>query len=89
MVEANDDKVASNGFGLAGFLLALNSLGARVRNGEMTLTEAADIISRSRRFLVDSFPGDARVASFAENALKLAEQMLSAASAQKPSGGPN
>jgi hypothetical protein len=88
MVEPSDDKVASSGFGVVGFLLSLNSLGARVRNGEMTLTEVADIISRSRHFL-DSFPGDAKVASFAENALKLAEQMLSAASAQRPPGGPN
>lgn len=82
--------VTGAGFGLAGFLLSLNSLGAQIRKGEMTASEAADIISRSRRFVDgNQFPGDPKIASFANEALKLAEQILSAASAQTPQKGPN
>lgn len=86
----DDDATAAAGFGLAGFLLSLNSLGQRVRAGELKMEDAADILARSQHFLTSGmFPGDKKSAAFAGNALRLAEQMLTAATAQKPPTGAN
>jgi hypothetical protein len=84
----NPDTNAAEGFGLAGFLIARHTLGAQCQRREITGAEAASIIARSRHFL-PQFPGDPKIAEFADRALGLAEQMLSTASARKPTEGLN
>lgn len=86
----DSDQTPALGFGLAGFMLALHSLGARVRQGEISMDQARETISRSRQLLTSpgGFPGDPAVARFAERALQMAEQLLTVAAAQTPPAGP-
>lgn len=88
MADRDDNSIAADGFGVAGFALSLHSLAGDVRSGRISMGDAVDIISRSRGFLA-RVPSDRRTMTFAESALKDAEQMLSAALAQKPPVGPN
>jgi hypothetical protein len=83
MADQDNDSVAANGFGLAGFALALHSLAHDVRSGRITMAEAVEIMSRARGFLARA-PSEPTSTFFAENVLKDAEQMLSAALAQTP-----
>jgi hypothetical protein len=88
MTDQDNSRIAANGFGLAAFALALQSLAYDVRSGRIPLAEAVEIISRARGFL-SRVPGEQAATSFAESALKDAEQMLSAALAQTPPSGPH
>jgi hypothetical protein len=88
MSERNDKAIAADGYGLAGFLLIINSLSSQVRSGQLSKPEVIEIIGKSRSFLA-SFPGDPKVAAFAGDSLKLAETLLSASLAQTPSEGLN
>jgi hypothetical protein len=88
MGDQNDGSIAASGFGLAGFALTLYSIAQDVRSGRIPMAEAIEIISRARGFLA-RVPGDQAATSFAESALKDAEQMLSAALAQTPPVGPH
>jgi hypothetical protein len=88
MGDQDDYSIAANGFGLAGFALTLQSLAQGVRSGRIPMAEAVEIISRARGFLA-RIQGNHAATSFAQSALKDAEQMLSAALAQTPPSGPN
>jgi hypothetical protein len=88
MADQGEERTAVAGFGMAGFALALQSIALDLRSGRISTADAVDIISRARGFL-SRVPGDRNVMSFAETALKDAEQMLSTALAQTPPAGPN
>lgn len=88
MADKNESVVAANGYGLAGFLLVINSLASDVKAGRISKPNVIEIIARSRAFL-GQFPGDQNVAAFAESSLKMAEQILSASLAETPPARPN
>jgi hypothetical protein len=88
MADQDEGRTAAAGLGMAGFALALHSIGLDLRSGRISKADAIDIISRARGFL-SRVPGDEEVVSFAESALKDAEQVLSTALAQTPPAGPN
>jgi hypothetical protein len=83
MGDQDNDSIAANGFGLAGFALTLHSLAQDVQSGRISMAEAVGIISRARGFLARA-PGEQAATSFAESVLKEAEQMLSAELTQTP-----
>lgn len=85
-----EQNAAASGFGLAGFLIQVNTLGALVRAGILQMSTAADILTRARSATERlGLPGDAMVQKYAHLALEQAEQVLRAAAAEKPQTGPH
>jgi len=82
----NDENLSEDaGFGLVGFLLSLHSLAVKTREGDLTASEVAEILSRSRKFIdTHRVSGNPQLVTTAVYALNMAEETLTAASIQRP-----
>jgi len=80
----------NGGLALASFLITVQTLGALVRNGQITMDGAREVITRSRLSLeVLGFPGEPEVTQIALRRLGSVESLLALATAPLPPGKPN
>jgi hypothetical protein len=79
----SDQNQAAFGFALAGFMLSMQSLAARVRTGEMKADDARDIVLRAATMPTDAFPGGPGVVEFAHAMLGTAMKAIDEAAADR------
>ncbi len=82
----------SFGLALASFSLAVQTIAAAVKRGDMTMADATALFGDARRTLHiagQTFDCDPVVKQIAENALRIVERTTAAYSAETPPEGPH